>query len=156
MADGLQRPQARGGLGVGVEGVALGALCPRLVVQVALRHARVGRAEDAAAGAGVGLGQDGDDGHAGLRAHGLHLQVGAHLGVVGQPSLGAEPFVGVEHLAFGEPGQAAAGVAADGAVVARPGQRALRGQLVEELNQQRLAAVQVDWRIAGQPLGFAA
>ncbi len=155
VAGGLQRPQAGGGLGERVEGVALGPLRARLVVEVALGHARVGGAEDAAAGAGVGLGQHGDDGHAGLAAHRLHLQVGAQVGVEGQPPGGAEALVGVEHLALGQPRQAAPGVAADGGVVALAGQRVQGGQFVDEFDEQFLAAGQVNRLVAGQPFGFA-
>ena len=155
MAGGIQGPQARGGLLVRVEGVAFGPLRARLVVEVALGHPHVCRTEDTLSGAGVGLGQHRDDGHAGLGAHRFHLEVGAQVGVEGQPAGGAQALVGVEHLALGQPRQAAPGIGADGGAIAATGQRAQGGQFVDEGGVQVLAAVKVNRLVAGQPFSFA-
>ena len=90
VADLFESGNTGSGLGVGVEVVAFGALGAGFVVEVAFGHAHVGGAEDAFAGAGVGFGEDGDDGDSGLAAGWFHLQVGADGGGEGHEPLLAE------------------------------------------------------------------
>ena len=67
-----ERRQPRAHLQVGVEAVLLGAGARRLVVQVALGHPKVARAEHAVARARPGLGDHGDGRHARGGAAGLY------------------------------------------------------------------------------------
>ena len=69
MSDAVVRRESTPRLAVGIESVVLGPLCPRFDGEIALGHANVVGAEDAAARAGKRLRQDRDRGDATLCAY---------------------------------------------------------------------------------------
>ncbi len=74
VADGFEGGEAVADLGVGVELVLEGTPRAGFVGEVAFRHPPVGGAENALAGAGVGLGQHGNGGDAGEGSHRFHAE----------------------------------------------------------------------------------
>ena len=74
------------------------------VMQVTFGHPHIGGAENALAGAGIWLSEDGDDGDTGLGAGGFHLEQQGYIGVEGEVAAIAQQAINADEFIFSQPG----------------------------------------------------